>query len=178
MSDAFTLAELQLLLDQRVSGLSVQGVAMAKHTNAVEILGLTIFGEARNESMDGRAAVAHTANNRSLTRGHSVDERCLQKSQYSCWFPFGGAVNHERLMALAYKVVNRQSLGSDAALFNECKWIAAGVIGGQLIDRTKGSTHYLTSALYYSHTAPAWTVGHTPVICIGAHSFFAGIAWS
>ncbi len=174
----FTLADLKLQLDQRVSGLSVQGVAMAKHTNAVEVLGLTIFGEARNESMDGRAAVAHTANNRSLTRGHSVDERCLQKSQYSCWFPFGGAVNHERLMELARKVMRRESLGSDAALFNECKWIAAGVIGGQLIDRTKGSTHYLTTALYYRQPPVTWTVGHTPVAVIGAHSFFKGVAWS
>ncbi len=151
---------------------------MAKHTNAVEVLGLTLFGEARNESLEGRAAVAHTANNRSLTRGHSVDERCLQRLQYSCWWPQGGAVNYERLMALAYKVMKRQSLGSDAALFAECKWIAAGVIGGQLIDKTKGSTHYCTSSLYYSAHPPAWTVGHTPVAIVGAHQFFAGIAWS
>ena len=174
----FTLADLTLLLDQRVSGLSVQGVAMAKHMNAVEILGLTLFGEARNEGLDGRAAVAHTANNRSLTRGHSVDERCLQKSQYSCWFTYGGAVNHERLMALARKVMKRESLGSDAALFNECKWIAAGVIGGQLVDRTKGSTHYLTSSLFFSPNCPAWAKEKPAVAVVGAHMFFAGIAWS
>ncbi len=171
---AFQLADLQLLLNQRAS---MSGGAAAKYSNAADILALTIFGEARNESLDGRVAVAQTANNRSITRGHSVDERCLQKLQYSCWWLQGGEANYHRVMTLAELVVTRQSLGHDLALFNECRWLAAGVIGGQLIDKTKGATHYLTSALLNFHP-PAWTVGHVPTATIGAHTFFAGIPWS
>lgn len=174
----FTLLELKSALLLRFSGLSVESTAQTKRMNAVEVLALTIFGEARNESIDGRVAVAQTVRNRSLTRGKSVDERCLQKSQYSCWFPYGGEANYNRLMALAERVITHQPLGADTALFNECKWIATGVIDGQARDRTHGATHYLTSQLFYSPQCPAWAKEKPATALIGAHMFFAGIAWS
>lgn len=167
------------VLQQRLQGLSDHEEAIQRHANDVDILALTMFGEARNESLDGRVGVAWTAYNRWLEKGRTVAERCLQNWQYSCWKVEGGAANHARLMKLAGQVLlHHTSLTlSDAALFVECRHLAAGVLDNSLRDNTFGSTHYCTLQLF-KQNPPKWAKGQPVNKVIGQHIFFRDIPWS
>jgi hypothetical protein len=178
MSDTFHLSDLELLLQARLVDSATRGAEMFKHANDVDILAITLMGEGRGEPMDGRAAIAWTVRNRSFTKGKTIAERCLQKLQYSCWWVQGGAYNYRRVMDLAEGVFKNTGVAeADRASFIECKYIAAGVISGQIRDKSKGSTHYCTTALLRVAT-PKWAIDQTPAVVIGAHTFFKDIPWS
>jgi hypothetical protein len=173
-----TLHDFELALQKRLTGLTGQGLAIQMHANEVDALALTLIGEGAGEAIDSRVAIGLTVLNRSLQKGQTVAQRCFQHLQYSCWWPQGGDKNNHRLLDLAAKVVAGEVLtGLDRALMAECRYLAGGIISRAFIDTTKGSTHYLTTALYHKDP-PAWTLHQTPVARIGAHVFFAGIAWS
>jgi hypothetical protein len=175
----FTLDELHILLKARTVDSAVRGSEMFRHANDVDILALTLMGEGRGETVDSRIAIAWTAKNRSFTKGQSIADRCLQKLQYSCWWKAGGEYNYRRVLDMA-ECVFKTRMGlpeADRAIYVECKYIAAGVISGQLRDKTKGATHYCTTGLMRV-MPPRWAVNEVPTATIGAHVFFANIAWS
>lgn len=66
-------------------------VMLAKSANAYEdahslpIPVLTLLAEAGGEGMEGMIAVANVIRNRSVKRGLTVEEVCLQRLQFSCW---------------------------------------------------------------------------------------------
>jgi hypothetical protein len=162
----FLLSDLQTLL-----------AGNAGFQQDANILALTMFGEGRNESIVGRVAIGWTAHNRSLAKGQSVTERCLQRLQYSCWWPHGGVMNYRRVLDLAEKVFTQKELGTDSSLFTECRYLAIGVLDWHLKDYTHGATHYMTRQLYNTGTV-AWAKGRMPILEVGAHVFFAGVSWS
>jgi hypothetical protein len=175
----FDMDDLRILLQARLVGAAVKGSEMFKHANDIDILAITLMGEGRGESLDGRAAIAYTAKNRAATKGQSVADRCLQRLQYSCWWNAGGAYNYRFTLDLAERIFKTRE-GVDEAhrkSYIECKYIAAGVISGQIRDKTKGATHYCTTELMHS-MPPRWAVNEMPTATIGAHVFFANIAWS
>lgn len=141
------------------------------------ILALTMVGEARGESLDGRVAVGWTVRNRVMARGQTYASRCLQKSQYSCWWEFGGKENYDKLIELSRQVFTVSAAHPWFPVYRECLVLARGVISGDLRDRTKGSTHYLTLALLHSKP-PNWVPPGTPTAVLGNHAFFADIPWS
>lgn len=99
---------------------------------------------------------------------------CLAPRQFSCWNP-GTDRNHLALMALAQLVI----LGVTdppppaQALFDECLYLADGVIAGTLIDRTGGATsYYAPAAMIPPGRVPVWAV-HAPIRTIGDQLFIA-----
>lgn len=177
----FSTEDLKKLLVSRLAPFKddAHKTAMQLAEDNARILALTMVGEGRGETLDGRVAIAWTVRNRVMQKGQTFASRCLQKSQYSCWWPFGGKDNYDSLMFFTQHIFE----GGDPSphrwnpVYQESLVLAGGVIDGRLRDRTRGSTHYLTIDLLHSKP-PAWVAGHEPAILLGSHAFFAGIPWS
>lgn len=139
------------------------------------VLSLTIWAEARGERIEGKVAVGCVVRNRLKhpTRfGVSFVDVCLAPAQFSCWSDAGGALNNAALVALADALEDGQAPISDP-VFRECRFVASGIIGGELRDNTSGSSHYVTQQLYNSPAAPRW-VKQAPVLArIGSQVYMS-----
>jgi|GEM_PF-953764 len=136
-------------------------------------LSLTIFGEARGESPSGMVAVGQVILHRRASGrwGRTVNSVVGARLQFSCWWPQGGAENFARLMAIAQQVQH----GEVVPALRPSLWVAAGLLDGAWTrDLVRGSTHYMTRALWLSKP-PAWARGVVPVATVDSHVFFAGV---
>lgn len=131
----------------------------------VDTLARTIWGEARGEGYAGMEAVASVVMNRfKVSRakgkfwwGNTVKEICLKPWQFSCWNPTDA--NSRRV---------RQVTEADSA-FRQALEIAQRAVAGQLVDRTRGATHYYA---YKVISAPSWARELTLTAQIGGHKFY------
>lgn len=143
----------------------------------------TLYGEAANEPIQGQIAVGCVIRNRVLADlgsdgkpdwwGETFRGVCLKSWQFSCWWEKNA--NSDRVYALAEALIAKQPYG-DRTLIAELQWISAGLIGDHLRDITRGSDHYLTTALYRV-APPAWTKFKDgtvrPAVCtVASHLFF------
>jgi N-acetylmuramoyl-L-alanine amidase len=151
--------------------------------NDVDALAITLFGEARGEPVEGRIAVGCVIRNRfrlPARFGGSYREVVHRKSQFSCWWPFGGAYNYELSHALAQAAVMVEEIplrGSELAIYRETEYIAQGIVDDVFRDRVGGATHYYSPrAMVPSGAVPPWASGAAPVARVGGHLFFTGIA--
>ena len=127
----------------------------------IETLAKTIYGEARGESIAGKAAVANVIMNRVIKGGwwgDTVEDVCRKPSQFSCWNR--GDPNREKIAT-----VNELD-----PVYVECATIAALAVEGLLIDRTGGATHYHTKSI-----KPGWSMSHEPVYETGNHIFYNSV---
>jgi len=135
-----------------------------------EVLALTIWGEARGESIEGQVAVANVIMNRwraNPSKYKSVIDVCLEKRQFSCWNE--DDINRNKINSLAEKL-NKGAIPTELKQF---LYIARGVLGFNFYDNTKGSKHYITRSLYDSESRPLWAKHPlTDPIRIGNHVFF------
>lgn len=128
----------------------------------VEVLALTIWGEARGQSHEGRVAVGNVAMNRVRWPrwwGRTVHGVCLAPRQFSCWNP--GDVNRAKIEAL----VAAGFQGNTA--YPDCFAIAQALLAGTQEDLTQRADHYHTRAV-----SPSWAAGQTPVAEIDDHRFY------
>lgn len=141
----------------------------------VDAVGLTLFGEARGERIEGRIAVANVIRNRvTLARpsfGIGFKGVCLKAWAFSCWLPQGGAENYHSVLDAARTRLRNEPISTR---LRECLWIADGAVRGQFGDTTRHATHYLTTDLLH-RDPPSWAKGLEPVQIIGSHAFFAGV---
>jgi spore germination cell wall hydrolase CwlJ-like protein len=145
-------------------------------------LAITLYGEARSEPVEGRIAVGSVIRNRLRTPrrfGQTYRAVCHARAQFSCWWAFGGELNYAAVYRLARATVEHQALplrGEELKLYQECQFIAEGIIAKQLRDRVKLATHYYNPlAMKPRGTVPEWARGLTPVAKVGQHLFFAGV---
>jgi N-acetylmuramoyl-L-alanine amidase len=136
----------------------------------LETLALTLWGEARGESIVGKLAIACVIRNRSLARNLTIKEVCLQPMQFSCFQPKGGQANYQRVREMATAI-----LGGDHSLFAnpewlECQWVALGITQFKLRDVTQGADHYMTTDLLDTNP-PKWAQAMESTIVLGAHTF-------
>jgi N-acetylmuramoyl-L-alanine amidase len=138
--------------------------------NTPAIVALTLYGEARNERIEGLVAVACVIRNRVNAGRFGADYRdiCLAPWQFSCWKREGGEANHAEVLKAARSIALKKLLGP---ALRECVWVADGAVGDILRDVTRKSTHYMTRQLWETKP-PKWAIGRTPAIGIGAHVFF------
>lgn len=141
---------------------------------------LTIYGEARGDTQEGKVAVAHTILNRCKAQkwwgkgvpalvDHSIAEVCLTPSQFSCWNEKDP--NRKVLDAMQKEGLAFNISGKD---FRACLKALIDAVDGFTIDHTKGCTHYVTTALHQSGKAPEWC-RRGDYIEIGKHRFWRGI---
>ncbi len=137
----------------------------------LEVLTLTIIGEARGEPIEGQIAVASIIRNRMLhnpKKYPSYKEVCFEHAQFSCWnvdSPEKGFMDD-----LIEKVINNEDI-TDKYLI-QCMSVAQGVDEGTIIDNTGGNLYYLTNDLYNSEHKPVWSKNARNVIVKGNQTFF------
>lgn len=137
----------------------------------IEALGLTLWGEARSESLSGRAAVA------CVVRTRIADPRwpdtakavCLQPKQFSVWNS-GRDPNSQAVRLVAESLLRGEP---PHPLVRECLWLAQGVLDGIVLDSTGGANHYLVERMYRLFP-PKWVSGMAVTATIGAHIFLKG----
>ena len=129
------------------------------------VLALTIFGEARGETLFGKIGVAHVVNNRCKDKRwpDTIQGVCIQPKQFSCWNE--SDPNFQLLLRKS-----KQGINYDPDLaWRECVWVAGGVIFGYLRDNTSGANHYHTKDV-----KPFWENQMTKVGEIDHHIFYRG----
>lgn len=136
-----------------------------KELSELELMTLCIYGEARNQGLDGMLAVASVILNRSKKPswwGHDIKSVILKPWQFSC---------------LNENDPNRKTLENIAADFQDslkrlnilrhCYWIARGLLEGFLSSNVGGATHYHTRQV-----KPDWKEKLQKIAQIGDHIFY------
>jgi len=124
----------------------------------LSLLTALIMGEAEDQSLLGKIAVACVVRNRLNDRRwpDTWPGVMLQKHQFSCFLP--SYLRPEITMEHWSRIEWR-----------ECRFAAFGVLGGYVDDVTEGSNHYYAS---WMSKAPSWAKGERYVLGIGEHLFF------
>jgi len=135
-----------------------------------DVVGLTLYGEARGEPLEGQLAVASVLLNRRADGrwGQTFTSVCRAPWQFSCWNVTDP--NRATLDRLAADL--EHGTVTDAAL-RRCLWIADGVVAGVLPSTVRAATHYVVATL---SPQPKWAkTGHLVAI-IGRHAFYSMVA--
>lgn len=136
----------------------------------IEILTLTLFGEARGEPIAGLVAVGAVIRNRIHSGKYkSYKETCLAPKQFSCWLE--SDTNYTILIEIAQKLI----LGDPPIdpSYRRCLLVANGIIDWSLNDETKSAKDYLTTELFESVHRPTWARVPFNVVEIGNQTFFS-----
>lgn len=137
-------------------------------------IALTLYGEARGESMLGKLAVAAVLRNRLYAGrwGTTYAAVCLASKQFSCWNAKDPNLPKlQRLHAALTKWTLQEDASDDAAL-QACLWVADGLLGGFLESTVGAATHYYATSM---KQPPSWAVGARLAAEIGNHRFFEGV---
>lgn len=141
----------------------------------VQVVAVTLFGEARSEGPEGRIAVANVIRNRVACQrtsfGLTPREVCLKPKQFSCWIVGGGALNYGVIQDTALLLSRGERPGP---VLRECLWIAQGLLDAAFVDSTHGSSHYLTRDLYATRP-PTWAINRPLLAHIGNHVFLRAL---
>jgi spore germination cell wall hydrolase CwlJ-like protein len=138
----------------------------------IDVVALTIYGEARGEPIEGQIAVANVIRNRVRDGrwGPGYTAVCQAPHQFSCWTPEGGLSNFMIVDHLRQALDRGAPLPDDPTL-KACVGIAHA-LDAWIPDTVRGATHYYADWL---KRPPAWAKGHSPVALVGHHLFFRGI---
>lgn len=138
-----------------------------RHLPARAVLGLTVWGEARGESVEGQVAVAWVVKNRAARRKQTIQKVCLAPWQFSCWWE--DSANATLLAARAETMLAGRIMPEPRwlDLLQRCHQVLVGAIP----DPTQGADHYLTTALYGGDDAPTWAKTMPVSTTIGRHIF-------
>lgn len=134
-----------------------------KNEYETDILARTMYGEARNQGVDGLTAVACVVLNRLTVSvrkgkywwGNTVDQICLKPYQFSCWNK--DDPNYARII----------KVDESDPVFFKCKKLARAILEIGTKDITNGATHYHTAAV-----SPSWAAKNKITARIGSHIFY------
>ncbi len=164
----------------RLTGGALIEALRALNFSDVDALAVTLMFEAGGESIEGRIAVGCVVRNRVKADlkgdgkpdwwGEGYAGVVWARLQFSCWWPAGGAVNHQKLSAFALEWAAGRVSAQYSALWAECQWVASGIVSGAIRDRVAGCTHY-----HARDVRPAWSRGVPPAVVVGRHLFYKGV---
>ena len=142
--------------------------ALLLSLSAPSLLALTMYGEARGESVEARIGVGCVVRNRVRTqyRGASYHGVCLERLQFSCWND--DDPNQAVLTTIARDLTRHITQAED---FRETLFLAEGIVGDQLRDLTRGARHYHDVSV-----RPSWAREDRRVLRLGRLIFYVGIA--
>ena len=127
----------------------------------IDTLTRTVWGEARGEPDEGKAAVAHVVMNRARYGGRygdGIEGVCRKDQQFSCWNK--NDVNYEQI----------NKLDTNSQEYQNIRGIVKQVVDNEIPDNTNGSTHYHRTDVPHD-----WANGKQPVKVFGQHSFYGDI---
>jgi len=139
------------------------------HLDDKQLTALTIYGEARGESRDGRIAVGSVIMERVKHRewdGETIHEVCLMPYQFSCYLPHDPNFRELARIAEAWD----ESFPKSATL-RQCYKIASGLIEGTIERNVNGALQYLNPRA--CKELPEWTKTMKMVDAVGHHVFYA-----
>lgn len=147
------------------------------HLTDPQLMALTIYGEARGESKDGKIAVGSVILERVDHRkwdGDTIQEVCLMPYQFSCYLP--GDPNFKALKRIAQDWDNKYKNSLD---LQSCYHVASDLVDG-VFPRTKEIAEYhccqyLTTDLRKSKRCPKWVHKMNLVLTEGSHEFYADL---
>lgn len=131
----------------------------------LEVVSKTIKGEAGGELWIGKVAVACVIRNRVRKGGwwgNTWVGVCLKEWQFSCWNP--GTESQRELQELSSISISES--------YKECIEAGLYVMDRKSVDVTGGATHYYADYI----KEPYWAKGKEPVMVVGVHRFYKGIA--
>lgn len=103
---------------------------------------LTVLGEARGESHEGKFAVSHVICNRMKKSGRNVVDTVLAPMQFSCW-------NHSDVNRLFLEeTIHKQAANIQLGLWASCWTAFVESQAGTVPDNTAGATHYCVSIIW------------------------------
>jgi hypothetical protein len=143
----------------------------------VHRVALTLWGEARGESPQLRAAIGSAILNRVKAQhphwGFTAADVCLMPKQFSCWNP-GFDRNHMTVLDAARHLVRDKKAGP---ILRECLELGARICDGTHPDTVRRATHYYSPiAMVPPGRVPSWARGLDAVAVIDNTHFFAGVA--
>src|SRR4051812_25123549 len=100
--------------------------------NELDILALTIYGEARGETIEGQIAVGNVIRNRVVALKKTYRDICLADKQFSCW-----NTNDPNYIILGEAAYRLNNLGTIDTTFNQIMWIAKGLMRNEIKDNIK-----------------------------------------
>ncbi len=131
----------------------------------LKLLSLLVYGEARGESLDCKAAVAWVVLNRAKKSGWFGDtfkDVILKPYQFYCFLP--GDPNFLKLEEISREF---DSFLRNDKVFRECSFIARGVLEGWISNVTHGALYYHSREI-----SPIWSSFYTKKTEIGNHIFY------
>lgn len=149
----------------------MNAIELAAPLTDEDVLAATLWAEGRSLKLLGRVGIACVVRNRMARRAQTAKQVCLAKSQFSCWWKFGGQANYDALVYLLEEI----AVTTDPN-WPECRWVSQGILSGACRDVTKGADHYLTTRLLSSADRPAWVDAMTCTGVIEAHTFYRSAA--
>ncbi len=129
------------------------------------LLTLLVYGEARGESLDGKAGVAWVAVNRVKRGGwfgNTLKKVILKPYQFSCFLP-----TDPNFGLLEDALLNFDRYIAEDPVFKECFYIAKGVYEGWIRDLTHGALYYHARSV-----SPGWAKSYSKKAEIGNHIFY------
>lgn len=152
-------AELKSMLWEIFSGLT-----------EAQIMALTIYGEARGESREGKIAVGSVILERVNHRewdGDTIHEVCLMPYQFSCYLPGDPNFHALRLIAQDWETKAMRSMA-----MSECYQVAVGLIDGT-IPRTPEIAASHCCQYKTKKASAAWAKKMKVILTIDQHEFYA-----
>jgi len=134
-----------------------------KHRNdsAIDLVTRTLACEAPNEPVEGLIAVAWVIRTRVEQKGLTYEQVITEPYQFSCfnsWVP----EHLKRLRDTPQEVLSPSHYAT-------LKWIAQGVVSGELPNPFPRATHYFSSCLI---TPPFWAYKFEFAGQVGCHRFY------
>jgi len=121
----------------------------------ISIIAATLVQECGGEPYAGQMMVAQTLKNRSIQRGKSLREVCLEPRQYSCW-------QNKGEMWLRFQTIRKHPA------WESCRQLAEEI-------SQPGYTPVSDATCYYnpSKANPSWAKTLRLVSIVGNHRFYA-----
>jgi len=129
--------------------------AVAASADTLTTVALTVWGEARSESYNGKYAISSVIWNRSLGRPENFKKVCLAPSQFSCW-------RHRRFSQPMPDL--RKPL--DRLAWRDCVTLATLMMDGEFLP-SLDSKHYHEASIQ-----PYWSVNMKMLAKIDGHKFY------
>ncbi len=151
---------------------TVRATEIKERLDDYQALTMTLWGEARGLSYEGKFAVGCVIRNRlnANFRGAKTWKAvCLARLQFSCWFEVGGPQNYLKVLQMSLIMLEEHSDTWPVSL-KECANIAKLLVGPP--DVTDGATHYYHDSI----APPAWSKPPAVLTAeIGGHLFYRNV---
>lgn len=132
----------------------------AAYENELKTVALTLYGEARNQSVQGKKAIASVIYNRANGDTSKFKRVCLAKRQFSCWN------QNDPNSRILHNVNVRRMNNAERKAYRDCILIAKSMYDGKF-NSTVSSTHYAGK-----HAKPYWARRMAIEVVIGMHIFY------